>query len=134
MQTTVHQLKQKLVSLSNIPVERQRLIFRGAVLQDSQGLLSARKPCIVDVSSWQRQHTEQCKQAQIGSWLAVQPASLPTDIEDGHTLHLVERPENAPPPQDPQQQPQHQGPRTEHRRINIGMIDATGAISAVGVS
>jgi len=42
MQATVLDVKQQLVGLTNIPTDRQRLIFRGAVLQDTQGLASAR--------------------------------------------------------------------------------------------
>jgi hypothetical protein len=38
----VLELKEQLVALTNIPTDRQRLIFRGAVLQDTQGLASAR--------------------------------------------------------------------------------------------
>ena len=43
VQSTVGQLKEQLVSLSGIPVDRQRLIFRGSVLQDAQLLTSQRK-------------------------------------------------------------------------------------------
>lgn len=50
VQASVQQLKEKLVLLTNIPAERQRLIFRGAVLQDSQGLISVREP-LADLSS-----------------------------------------------------------------------------------
>lgn len=42
-QATVLEVKEKLVALTNIPTDRQRLIFRGAVLQDTQGLANARK-------------------------------------------------------------------------------------------
>ena len=42
-QATVLEVKEKLVALTNIPTDRQRLIFRGAVLQDTQGLATARK-------------------------------------------------------------------------------------------
>lgn len=59
------------------------------------------------------------------------------DIEDGHTLHLVERPEGIPAPNttnDPQQQQERQQrQRVDHRRINIGMIDTNGAVAALGV-
>lgn len=51
------------------------------------------------------------------------------DIEDGHTLHLVERPANLPPHNaipDPQ-------PRQRHPRINIGMVDTNGGLAALGV-
>ena len=43
VQATVLEVKEKLVALTNIPTDRQRLIFRGAVLQDTQGLATARK-------------------------------------------------------------------------------------------
>lgn len=51
------------------------------------------------------------------------------DVEDGHTLHLVERPAGLP-PQNAAPEPQRQ---QGHRRINIGMIDTNGAIAAFGV-
>lgn len=40
------EVKEKLVALTNIPTDRQRLIFRGAVLQDTQGVGSARTPSL----------------------------------------------------------------------------------------
>jgi hypothetical protein len=43
VQATVLEVKEMLVDLTNIPTDRQRLIFRGAVLQDTQGLASARE-------------------------------------------------------------------------------------------
>ncbi len=44
LQATVLEVKEKLAALTSIPIDRQRLIFRGAVLQDTQGLASARAP------------------------------------------------------------------------------------------
>lgn len=49
VQSNVQQLKEKLVPLANVPTERQRLIFRGAVLQDNQALASARES--IEISS-----------------------------------------------------------------------------------
>lgn len=51
------------------------------------------------------------------------------DVEDGHTLHLVERPANLP-PQNAIPDPQ---PRQRHPRINIGMVDTNGGLAALGV-
>jgi len=57
------------------------------------------------------------------------------DIEDGHTLHLVERPAGVPPSAPPgQAHPHHQHQGLQGHRINIGMIDVNGAIAASGVS
>ena len=57
---------------------------------------------------------------------------LHADIEDGHTLHLVERPEGVPPSGPPGQANPHQQHQNVHR-INVGMIDVNGAIAASGV-
>ena len=119
----MQQLKEKLVPLSNIPTDRQRLIFRGAVLQDTQRLISARESLIgISLTAFQA-HAESFIQAMCFA-----------DIEDGHTLHLVERPEGVPPSAAAQGAQQQAGTRTETRRINIGMIDANGAMAAAGVS
>lgn len=59
------------------------------------------------------------------------------DIEDGHTLHLVERPEGVA-PSDPNQEPQQQqqGGHAGHHfaNINFGMINAQNLIGGPGVS
>jgi hypothetical protein len=61
---------------------------------------------------------------------------LSADIEDGHTLHLVERPAGVPPSAATGQAHPHpqQQQNAQHHRINIGMIDMNGAIAASGVS
>lgn len=63
LQATVDDLKGRLEPLADLPKVRQRLIYKGRVLQDSQTL------------------------AEVG-------------VENGHSLHLVDRPPNAdvPPP------------------------------------
>ncbi|KAK9836454.1 hypothetical protein WJX74_000867 [Apatococcus lobatus] len=72
--TTVSEFKLRLQEETHIPVERQRLIFRGRALLDNQRLME--------------QH-----------------------VEDGHTLHLVERPVNQAQPSGPQTSP---GPQQPH--------------------
>lgn len=58
-------------------------------------------------------------------------SGLHADIEDGHTLHLVERPEGLHPTPAPQGPPQERPSVLE--RIQVGMIDANGAVAAAGV-
>lgn len=41
LQCTVQQLKSRLVGTVSLPVNRQRLIYRGRVLQDEQQLTAA---------------------------------------------------------------------------------------------
>lgn len=65
------ELKERLVELTGVLPEQQRLLYSGSALQDGQRLSDR-------------------------------------GIQDGYTIHLVERPAgsaNAPPPQQPQQQP-----------------------------
>ncbi|CAD7695731.1 unnamed protein product [Ostreobium quekettii] len=89
---TVADLKRELVSRTNIPVERQRLIYHGRVLQDGDVLSSH-------------------------------------GIDDGHTLHLVERPADAP---QPQSQPPTGQPQSQMARLSMNLPGNTvGAMQEV---
>ena len=125
MQSTVGQLKEQLVSVSGIPADRQRLIFRGSVLQDAQLLTSQRD------SLWM------CFQSTITVRLSAERGvqfGNDAGIESGHTIHMVERPEGLPPPGSiPETQPDTQPLREQ--RIDVGLIHINGAttIAATGV-
>ncbi|GMH36481.1 hypothetical protein BSKO_04349 [Bryopsis sp. KO-2023] len=88
----VEQLKEILFEVTNIALDRQRLIWRGRVLNDGEML---------------REH----------------------GVEDGHTLHLVERSAAAPPPGQPQSQPgnQPQMQQGNAARISVNLGGPGGA-------
>lgn len=76
-QAPVAELKKRLVDIANVPQERQRVIYKGRVLENDQ-LLSSHGRNIR-----KRTTPPQPLQATQG-YVCV-------GVQDGHTLHLVER-------------------------------------------
>ena len=76
-QAPVAELKKRLVDIANVPQERQRVIYKGRVLENDQLLSSHGRD------------TDKCS-------IPLQPlqatqGSVCVGVQEGHTLHLVER-------------------------------------------
>lgn len=82
LQINVGALKDRLVEMARVPRDRQRIIYKGRVLDNDQQLHAFGK--LVKPSVLLNMcHRAQCAHA---------------GVQDGHTLHLVERAADAPPP------------------------------------
>lgn len=101
LQITVAELKERLVDIANVPQERQRVIYKGRVLENDQQLSSHGK--------------DTCPALSLHCLLPPQVTQrvVCAGVQEGHTLHLVERVPRPPQPAagQPAEQPGHSKPK-----------------------